>query len=206
MTPRTLLARTRVAFLATSLAAALFAMSATPANAALGIACPDPTSHPFLPWDDPWSYAFAPNGGFENGATGWALTGSARVVAGNESFAVHGAGDRYSLSLPAGASATSPRMCIGALSTSMRFFARNTGAATARLNVKILYDGGLGHLLGVFDAGTITAGNWQPSPRIAMLGGVLPLLTQDVRIRFVPADGMGSWSIDDVYVDPLMHR
>jgi hypothetical protein len=39
-----------------------------------------------------------------------------------------------------------------------------------------------------------------------MLGGVLPLLTQDVRIRFTPADATGSWTIDDVYVDPLMHR
>ena len=204
MTPRTLLARGRVAILVTSLAAALVA--ATPANAALGVTCPNPTHQPFTPWGDPSFYAFVPNGGFENGATGWALTGSARVVAGNESFAVHGTGDRYSLSLPTGSSATSPPMCIGALSTSMRFFARNTGASTARLTVKGLYDGGVGQLLGVADAGTITGGKWQPSPRIAMLGGILPLLTQDVRIRFVPADSTGTWSIDDVYVDPLMHR
>lgn len=206
MTPRILVARGCAVMLSATLMAALFAASATPASAALGIACPASATQAFTPWGDAAYYTFAPNGGFEDGATGWALTGGARVVAGSESFGVHAAGDRSSLSLPAGSSATSPRMCIGVLSSKMRFFARNTGASTARLSVKVLYDGGLGQLLGIADAGTITAGKWQPSPRIAMFGGILPLLTQDVRIRFVPADATGSWSIDDVYVDPLMHR
>lgn len=205
MTPPMLRLRGRMILVA-SITAALFAASATPANAALGIACPDPAFKAFSPWGDPAAYAFAPNGGFESGAAGWTLTGPARVVAGNETFAVHGAGDGYSLSLPSGSSATSGPMCIGALSTKMRFFARNTGSSTARLTVKVLYDGGLGQLLGIADAGTISAGKWQPSPAITMLGGLLPLLTRDVRIRFLPADSTGSWTIDDVYVDPLMHR
>jgi len=206
MTPRTLRLPTRTAILAMLATAAISAATAAPASASLGIACPDPTFQPFAAWGDSSSYAFAPNGGFENGATGWSLTGGARVVAGNEPFAVHRAGDRYSLSLPAGSSATTAPMCIGAFSTKTRFFARNTGASTARLTVKVIYDGGLGQVLGIADAGSITGGKWQPSPAITMLGGVLPLLTQDVRLRFVPADATGNWSIDDVYVDPLMHR
>jgi hypothetical protein len=206
MTPRTLRLPTRIAILAMLVTTAISAATAAPASASLGIACPDPTFQPFAPWGDSSSYAFAPNGGFENGATGWSLTGSARVVTGNEPFVVHRAGDRYSLSIPAGSSATTARMCIGAFSTKMRFFARNTGASTARLTVKVIYDGGLGQVLGIADVGTITGGKWQPSPAITMLGGILPLLTQDVRIRFVPADATGNWSIDDVYVDPLMHR
>jgi hypothetical protein len=206
MTARTRRLRGRTVVLAALLTTALGAASATPAHAALGIACPDPATKPFIPWGDTISYAFAPNGGFENGASGWALTGGAHVVAGNESFGVHNARDRYSLSLPSGSSATSPAMCIGALSMQARFFARNSGAAGSHLRVRVLYDGGLGQILGITDAGTITAGRWAPSPRISMLGGLLPLLTRDVRIRFSPADSQGSWAIDDVYVDPLMHR
>jgi hypothetical protein len=39
-----------------------------------------------------------------------------------------------------------------------------------------------------------------------MLGGLAPLLTSDVRFRFTPRDTGGNWRIDDVYLDPLMHR
>jgi hypothetical protein len=206
MTSRTLRPPAGIAMLAILVTAAISAATAAPASAALGIACPDPTVQPFAPWGDPSAYAFAPNGGFENGATGWSLTGGATIATGNEPFVVHRPGDGYSLRLPAGSSATTGRMCIGALSTKMRFFARNTGASTARLTVKVIYDGGLGQVIGIADVGTITGGKWQPSPAIPMLGGILPLLTQDVRVRFVPADATGNWSIDDVYVDPLMHR
>ena len=206
MIPLMLPLRGRAALAATLISAALLALPATSAQAALGVACPLPASHPFAPWGDAAYYAFVPNGGFENGATGWTLGGGARVIAGNEPFSVHAAGDRAALSLPAGSSATSPRMCIGALSMKMRFFARNTASSDARLKVKVLYDGGLGQLLGIADAGTVSGGQWHPSPAIGMLGGALPLLTQDVRIRFTPADSMGTWAIDDVYVDPLMHR
>ena len=39
-----------------------------------------------------------------------------------------------------------------------------------------------------------------------MLGGVAPLLTSDVQFRFTPLDKGGDWRVDDVYLDPLMHR
>ncbi|MGH3102615.1 MAG: hypothetical protein ACRDN6_00760, partial [Gaiellaceae bacterium] len=52
------------------LSAGLVALGATaaPASAGLGVACPDPTSKPFLPWNDGANYAYVPNGGFESGA------------------------------------------------------------------------------------------------------------------------------------------
>jgi hypothetical protein len=184
--------RGRAVLAATLMTATLLALPAPPAQAALGIACPTPASRAFAPWGDDAYYGFVPNGGFENGATGWTLTGGARVVAGNESFSVHAAGEHSSLSL--------------LLSMKMRFFARNTAGSAARLNVKVLYDGGLGQLLGLADAGTVSGGQWHPSPAIGMLGGTLPLFTQDVRIRLTPANATGSWTVDDVYVDPLMHR
>jgi hypothetical protein len=105
-------------------------------------------------------------------------------------------------------------MCIGVLSGKMRFFTSNRGASTSKLRVQVLYRGGVGALLGttgtllgLSDARYVTSGAaWQPSPEVPMLGGALPLLTQYVQFRFTAVDGAGSWRIDDVYLDPLMHR
>jgi hypothetical protein len=41
---------------------------------------------------------------------------------------------------------------------------------------------------------------------VTMLGGALPLLTPTVQFRFTPLASGGGWRIDDVYLDPLMHR
>ena len=65
------------------------AMGAAPASAGLGLACPSPTSTPFAAWSDYANYAFAPDGGFESGGSGWSLSGGARAASGNESFYVH---------------------------------------------------------------------------------------------------------------------
>ena len=199
-----------------TLAATVAAMGSTAAaaNAALGVACPDPTTQPFAQWSD-WShYALAPDGALENGSAGWTLTGGARVVSGNESFAVSGPGS-HSLSLPAGSSATTPPMCIGLISTKMQTFISNSGAAGSRLHVQAVYGGGVGGLLGglgsslgLSDEGTYAAtGAWRPLPLpVWLLGGTAPLLTQYVQFRFTPLSAGGNWRIDDVYLDPLMHR
>ena len=176
------------------------AMGAAPASAGLGLSCPSATSTPFAPWTDYASYVFAPDGGFEGGGIGWSLSGGARVGSGNESFYVHSKTDKASLSLPAGASATSPPMCISLLSSKMRFFAR--GSSGSKVKVQILYRGVLSSLLGIFDGGTIAPGaSWQTSPAIGMLGGVLPLLTTSVSFRFTAVSG--AVAIDDVYLDPM---
>jgi hypothetical protein len=167
----------------------------------------------FQPWNDFSSYAFSPNGGFEAGADGWTLSGGAKVVRGNESFDVHSAQDRYSLSLPGGSSATTAPMCVSLLSGHMRLFVANGGSANSRLKVEVLYTGGVGSLLGnlgrslgVSEVGYLAAGSsWQPSESVTMLGGTLPLMTSSVQFRFTPVDSGGNWQIDDVYLDPLMH-
>jgi hypothetical protein len=187
---------------------------AGPAAAGLGVSCPDPTSNPFSPWRDYAKYSLVPNGGFESGSTGWTLSGNARVVSGNESFFVRSSRDRYALSLPAGGTATTSPMCISLLSSKMRFFATNSGNSASRLRVQVLYNGGvggllggLGGLLGLSEFGSVLSGGaWQPSPEIGMLGGTLPLLTSSVQFRFsAPNDG-GSFRIDDVYLDPFLSR
>jgi hypothetical protein len=176
------------------------ALGAAPASAGLGLACPSPTSTPFAGWKDYANYAFSPDGGFEAGGTGWSLAGGARVVSGNESFYVHSSADKLSLSLPAGASATSPGMCISLLSSKMRFLAR--GNAGSKIKVQIIYRGLLSNVLGIFDGGSISpTGYWNASPSISMLGGTLPLLTASVSFRFTAVGAAAS--IDDVYLDPM---
>jgi hypothetical protein len=208
--------RRALTFALLTLTAGIAAMSISPssANAGLGISCPDPATQAFRLWNDPAYYSFVPNGGFESGTYGWSVSGSAKVVAGNESFYVHSASDRYSLSLPAGSSATSPPICISLLNSKMRFFNVNTGDPSSRLKVQVLYNGGVGGLLSIVtkllkisDVGYVTAsGTWQPSTPVGMLSGVLPLLTSSVQFRFTPMDSSGRWQIDDVYLDPVMHR
>jgi hypothetical protein len=189
-------------------------VTAAPARAGLGITCPTPTSQVFKAWGDFAQYGFAPNGGFESGTSGWTVSGGAKVVSGNESFYVNSTHDRYSLTLPAGSSVTSPPMCVSLLNGKMRFFTANAGSPTSKLRVQVIYNGGVGGLLGLLgkvlglaDIGYVSAGSeWQPSAPIGMLGGTLPLLTKSVQFRFTPVDSTGNWKIDDVYLDPLLHR
>jgi hypothetical protein len=174
--------------------------SAAPASAGLGLACPSATSTPFTAWSDYANYVFAPDGGFEAGGSGWSLSGGARAGSGNEPFYVHSNTDKSSLSLPKGASATSPPMCISLLSSKMRFDAR--GYSGSNVNIHIIYRCLLSNVLGILDGGTYsTGGAWKPSPEIGMLGGVLPLLTSSVSFRFTAVDGAAA--IDDVYLDPM---
>jgi len=188
-----------VLVLALAAGAISLAVTAAPASAGLGITCPDSTSTPFMPWSDYASYVFAPNGGFESGATGWNLSG-ARVAPGNESFYIHASGEKYSLSLPAGASAMSPPMCISLFSGKMRFVSR--GDSGAKVKVQIIYRGLLSSVLGILDGGTYSVGSsWKPSPEIGMLGGTLPLLTSSVSFLFTSSGG--AVAIDDVYLDPM---
>jgi len=170
--------------------------------------CPGPYTHPFQQWGDGASYRLAPNGGLESGESGWRLSNGAAVIPGNEPFRLAGDEDASSLSLPAGSSATTPDACIGTLSPTMRFVARNGGSADSTLRVDVSYR----DLLGI--RWTITAANvrvgpdWQPADRVLVLANItaLPLLqggTTDVRFRFTP-QGDGDWQLDDVFVDPYV--
>jgi hypothetical protein len=206
--------RTRIALAATALA--ILACTATSsASAGLGgllspILTPcsgQSLSQPFRPWSDWANYAFVANGGFESGSTGWTLSGSAGVVDGNEPFNVHASTDGHALSLPAGSSATSAASCVGTLSPTMRFFARNTGAPSATLRVDVLYTDALGLRWAVPIATLSGSSNWAPSAPALILANVtaLPLLSggaAQVAFRFVPQGADGAWQIDDTYVDP----
>ena len=188
---------------------AALAIGAGTAQAAGTGRCPTyQLGHPFLPWLDPLSYTLAPNGGFESGSTGWTLSGGAKVVSGNERFFVRSSTDKYSLSLPAGSSATSGLTCVETLETTMRFFAINTGSLLSTLKVEAVYKDAGGTTRSLPVGLVLGTGSWSPALPTPIVANLLelPLLTDgkvDVAFRFTPQGILGNWRIDDVYVDPL---
>lgn len=160
----------------------------------------------FKPWGDSNSYVLAPNGGFEAGGTGWALSGGAKAVEGNEAFYLNDAGDSHSLSLPAGSSAVSSPICMSLDTPTFRLLARNTGNASSGLRVEAVYP-----LLGLIRTktiSTVSAGpSWAPSQQMStvltlstIVGTLIP---SAVQIRITPTGSGGNWQVDDLYIDPF---
>jgi hypothetical protein len=173
---------------ALTLAACAPAAQAAPA----GDTCPArPFSPVFAAWGDNALYALAPAGDFETGAAGWTFTGSAAVEAGSSGFAP---GTR-SLSIPAGASALSPMICVEKNYPSWRFAAKSGGG---KLAVEVLYP------KKTKDSGTVNpSGGWSLSPVLRFTTGQFKGATQ-IQVRFT-ATGQRV-RLDDVYIDPRFHR
>ena len=186
-----------LAFAAPAASAGVLVSSAT--------SCDEQTlEQPFLPWADIANYVIAPNGTFESGSSGWALSGGASVVSGNEPYNVHGEGETHSLSLPSGSSATSSSMCVGIEHPTLRIFARNAGTVLSTLKVDVLYEDAAGNAQSL-TIGRLMGSSWQPSVVMPLVVNLLPLLPDErtaVAFRFTPQGGADSWRIDDVYVDP----
>ena len=168
--------------------------------------CPSQAfSQPFKSWGDGASYTPVPNGGLEQGATGWDLDGRAAVVSGNEPWKV--GGGSHSLRLPAGSSAESPALCVGIEHPTVRLFARKNsgllGLSTLAVSAVIHLDGGI--KLAVPIGVVLGNGSWQPTPAYLYLGNLLAPLAGNstpMSFRFTPLLG-GEWQVDDVYVDPM---
>jgi hypothetical protein len=199
---------------ATILAAIASATFASTANAGLLTAsaesCDDPAlEQPFKRWGDYAGYKLLGDGGFEAGGRGWTFSGGADDVSGNESFDVGGASDSRSLVLPAGSRAVSPFTCVGLDEPTLRLFAKRRSGLLSTLLVEMQVKTSLG--LSVWlpvlpgDAG---GSSWHPTLPMPLIGNLLTLSREDrtpVRFRFSPLL-LGSWQIDDVYVDPYRSR
>lgn len=191
--------------------AATIATVAATAGSALASApvagCPAATiTNPFTQWGDGADYQLAPGGDVEDSGASWSLSGGAGVAEGNEPFMVTSPTDHLSLRLPAVSTATTRRMCIGAEHDSFRFFAKRTGGTSAsRMLVEVVYADASGRQH-VTPVGLVQgSGAWAPSPSLPTIANLLaPATTNaiDVAFRFRP-QGNGSWSVDDVYVDPM---
>jgi hypothetical protein len=185
----------------TASAAPATASTATPTGATGCRATP--VTHPFAPWSDAADYFLAPDGGLEQGGSGWTLRGRATVTPGNEPWKVAAAGDRNGLSLPGGSSATTAPFCIGLEHRTMRFFA--VGARASSLDVDVLYSAVDGGERSVRIANAAGVGAWSPSDVVPMVVNELAAHrgnAMSVRLRFAP-HGASAWTIDDVYIDPF---
>ena len=149
-----------------------------------------------------------PGGDFEAANPAWTLRKGAARGAGSETFAVHGAHDRSSLTMPSGASATTPEICVARGENSVRLFVKAPTNSDAVLRVTaFVEDPTTGLVLSTHtDVRGTAADTWAPSPRITvpnLLGGVVG--SQDLTLTFTTT-GRGTWTIDDVYVDPFKSR
>jgi hypothetical protein len=169
--------------LARGLAAAVVTLAVSAPAAQAADTCQARTFAPvFAAWGDNALYTLAPGGDFASGAAGWTLTGSARVDAG-------------ALSLPAGASALSPSICVEKNYPSWRFWVKSGGG---KLAVEVLYP------KRTKDSGTVVpSAGWGLSPVLRFSTGQFKGATQ-IQVRFT-ASGQRV-QLDDVYIDPRFHR
>jgi hypothetical protein len=186
--------------------AAVAAAAIGPTSAKAGLlSCGTSAERPFAAWGDLSPYTIAPNGDLSSGSLGWSLSGGAKVVAENNSLR----SGVNAVSLPSGASATSPAACVKVADPASRFFLRSS-SGTGKVKVDIQYKSLLGLLTVTSNLGYATAGTgWQPSPKyshvLANILGTLGLnskLSASLRFKFTAVGG--SFMVDDLFVDPLI--
>lgn len=158
--------------------------------------CDDPASSAvFARWYDRANSFLASDGGFErrrrldprrrDGRRGQRVLRAERPGA-------------RSPSLPAGASATSPSVCVGLQHPTFRYvFRKTSGSLLATLRVSAVLPSGV-----AVPVGTVPGSSaWTPSP-VTLIGA--NLISDAVAFRFTSASD--SWQVDDVYVDPSGSR
>lgn len=161
--------------------------------------CPDEpaSSQPFLNYGDDDFYFLAPAGDFESSAPGWGLANGASLVDSP-------AGTGVSLSLPPGASATSPEICVTRRHVSARLFGQAFDGPRrdrSRINVDVA---GLGGLL-TADRNIRVGASWEPTRQFRLGASFFDLdpITGTTQIRMVfTADGPATAVLDDLWVDP----
>lgn len=157
-------------------------------------------SQPFAWLGDSHDYALVAGADFEGSLDGWALQG-AEQVNGSETYGATGSVGNYSLSLPAGATVTSPQTCVDAAYPDFRFFTRAVRPG-ATLWVYVVYPGPSGPIK--VPVGFLRPGaNWQPTPAMATGSAIAAVLSggkAQLSLQF-KASG-GTVQIDDVYIDP----
>jgi len=158
---------------------------------------------PFSRWNDDQPYTLVPGGTFET-ARSWTLAGGAAIIGDNEPFNVHGSGEKMSLLLPPGGSATSKPMCVSLQHPTIRMFVRNLGPQFSFIRMQAIYKDLGGMLRTVEFAKLAATPMWRPAPAIPYLVNVdVPLDgagTTAVAFRLIGLPGVTM--VDDVYVDP----
>lgn len=200
--------RHRLAAVAAVGAAAMTALSATPASAhGTPVACTARSeSAVFSRWGDRSQYFLMPNGGFESGTAEWKLAGGASVVTGNETWKVRNSNDNYSLRIPYGATAESRTICVSKGEDVIRLFVKNPGVRGSVLHVEVIVrnpdNGAVAQT--AFDVnGDAAPLGWAPTMRLGIASQWSSTGTQELTFVFSTRGSAATWHIDDVYVDPF---
>src|SRR5205085_1484976 len=128
--------------------------------------------HPFTQWHDQASYVLVAGGDFELSADGWALSDGAAITPGGNTLRPSSSAN--SLSLPAGAAATTPPIRVAKDDPVARIFARTVTLAKrpAALGVEVLYLDSNGAVRKVKRAGSLRGTeDWAPSRKFSLAQG-----------------------------------
>jgi hypothetical protein len=198
--------RAGLAAVAATVAAMAFASTASAGIlTASATDCGDESlSQPFARFGDSHNYKIVPGGSFEGALTNWTLAGGAKVVSGNEPWKVGGSSHAKSVVLPAGSTAITAPTCVGLAEPTLRFFAKKNSGLLSTLAVSVYVKTSLGLVVPVPVGVVLGNGQWHATPQMLIVANLLPLLPGDrtpVAFQFTPL--LGSWQIDDVYVDPM---
>jgi hypothetical protein len=169
-------------------------------------ACDDAAlSHPFASFGDNNWYKLAPGGDFE-GEHGWKLSGGARLVSGSSTFGATGEAGSSAVSIPAGGSVTSPATCVNFAYPTLRFFSKSSGGLLGLLpvvKVDVLYGEGLAKILPLPAGTALPGGRWQPTlPGVTLSAVGATLNGGEAPIAIRISSLFGTWTVDDVFVDP----
>jgi hypothetical protein len=205
-----MLSRPRRLLMPVLTAATIFAATTGDAHALVlrpAAACSDAGSAPvFRQFLDPMDYQLVSGGTFQAPLAGWTL-GSASVVPGGEPWNVSGGSNTSSLLIPSGTTVESAPVCAGLARPDIRFFVRPPAAVQSALVVTASAETSSGATITV-PVGTVTAASqsWQPTIPMPVLLSTLSAASSTgystIRLGFTVL-GPGSWSIDDVYMDPF---
>jgi hypothetical protein len=161
-----------------------------------------PSSQVFAKYGDSNEYQLAPNGIFAGASTaGWSLL-NARMSPFGPGLV---SGDGHSVVIGAGGRLTTPTMCVGTTTPTVRFMTRHMSFSTGGvLFAYVRWQDWAGNLHDTYLGWTGGSSTWTPSVPVNV--SALPLWesgsTLQIRLELVPAVGFGAWAVDDFFLDP----
>lgn len=155
----------------------------------------------FAPWKDKGWYQLAPDGGLAEGGNGWTLEGGAQLVADPGARSHEGVQEETAVSLPFGATATSPPVCVDPTTPDFRFMMRNVGNKDGKVRVTVTYEN-TAKVTKARNADVHADGTeWLPTPPLKLdTDGEAERVA---RITFTAKDSKSNYLVDDLYVDPF---
>jgi hypothetical protein len=149
---------------------------------------------------DEYAYVMTTGGEFGTGSPAWTLTGGAARIADQAPDVFAPLGSSGALYLPPGSSATSPCVTAPGIVGLVRLYTKSVGDPGGQLNVQVIVHGT------TYPTPLIAAGpGWAPTPlqqsdAPAYKGAVT------YQVRLSPVGPGAAFDVDDVWIDPLMHR